>query len=246
MQQQFGEDDGHIPPDELKDVETGIRQMIQSLLQYQSVRLFLLVFGCVLLAAIVQGGLLGPLIIIVVISMMVFLAQGQATIDRIERWTNAPISPFLRKLLVGNPSDVQVDTVAQEQTKVQPFAEIRTLDDLWLLTPSAFEHVVGDVMQHMDYAHVQVVGKSRDLCVDITARGPRGELVAVQCKRYTKRNVNSDEMQKFIGMIYLHHRAEKGMYFTTSSYTKDARKLGEDNHIELIDGQRLIQIICDL
>jgi restriction system protein len=83
--------------------------------------------------------------------------------------------------------------------------------------------------------------------VDITAQGPHGELVAAQCKRYNaKKKGSSDEMQKFIGMIYLHHHADKGMYFTTSSYTKDARKLGEDNHIELIDGQDLIKIIRNL
>jgi restriction endonuclease Mrr len=164
----------------------------------------------------------------------------------VERWVNAPINPLLWKLLVGNPSEVQMDDFVQEQTKVQPFADIRTLDDLRLLTSPAFEQLVGDVMQHMDYAQVQVVGRSRDLCVDITARGPRGEQAAVQCKRYAKRKVNSDEMQKFIGMIYLHHHADKGMYFTTSSYTKDARKLGEDNCIEIIDGHDLIKIIRDL
>ncbi|MBE3560635.1 MAG: restriction endonuclease [Ktedonobacteraceae bacterium] len=98
-------------------------------------------------------------------------------------------------------------------------------------------------MQRMGYRQVEVVGRSRDLCVDIKASGPNREQVAVQCKRYTSRSVNSDEMQKFIGMIYLHHHADKGIYFTTSSYTKEARKLGEGNRIELVDGEGLLKII---
>ncbi len=53
-------------------------------------------------------------------------------------------------------------------------------------------------------------------------------------------------MQTFIGMIYVQHRADRGIYVTTSSYTNAARTLGEENHIELIDGERLIQIIHDL
>jgi hypothetical protein len=160
MQQQFDEEeDGASPSEdneaEKQDIEV-IRQMVQSLLQYHPVRVFLLIFGCILLAAIIQGGLLGPLIIIIVIGAVVFLARGQATIDMIERWMNAPINLLLRKLLIENPSGLQMDDFMQEQTKVQPFADIRILDDLQLLPPPAFEQLVGDVMQRMDYAQVRV------------------------------------------------------------------------------------------
>jgi hypothetical protein len=216
----------------------GARQLVRELLQYPQVRVFLLILGGLLLGAIVQSGLLGPLLVIGVVGIVVWLTRRQLVRD-------ALLSPILEKLLLGDIEGKQ-DYLVEEHAQAQSFACIKTLDDLRLLTPSEFEMLVGDVMQHMGYAQVEVVGRSRDLCVDVKAIGPNGGLVAVQCKRYTKRNVNSDEMQKFIGMIYLHHRADKGMYFTTSSYTKDARKLGEDNRIELIDGERLIKIIRDL
>jgi hypothetical protein len=238
------------PPNEDEEVEqkrfAAIRQPATQLFQYRPMRIFLLMFACILLFAIIQSGLLGWLIVIIVISAILFRTRIPEAIDMLERWMGTPLHPLVRKLLVGNPSEALHPGLEQEQINIQQFPGIRTLDDLRILTPPAFEHLVGEVIRHRNYTEVQVVGKSRDLCVDITARGPHGELVAVQCKRYTTKKVSSDELQKFIGMIYVHHRADRGMYFTTSSYTKDAQKLGENNHIELIDGQGLIKIISDL
>ncbi len=118
-----------------------------------------------------------------------------------------------------------------------------TLDRLYALTPSEFEQVVAKMLERSDYAQVEVVGGSGDLCADIKAIGDQGELVVVQCKRYAaKRRVSSGEMQQFVGMIAVYHHANKGIYVTTSSYTKDARKLGEQSGIELIDGERLVKI----
>ena len=52
-------------------------------------------------------------------------------------------------------------------------------------------------------------------------------------------------MQAFYGMVQ-HHGAQKGMYVSTFSYTKDAHDLGEEHEIELIDGKSLIKIINNL
>jgi restriction system protein len=121
---------------------------------------------------------------------------------------------------------------------------VKTLDRLRLLTPTEFEEVVEIVMRRLDHTQVKRVGGSGDLCVDITAINQDGKQVAVQCKRYAAGNrITSDDMQKFIGMIYMHHRADKGIYVTTSSYTKEARRLGEANGIELIEGEELVKII---
>ena len=102
-------------------------------------------------------------------------------------------------------------------------------------------------MEQWEYSQVTVIGGSGDLCVDIKAIGPDGKQVAVQCKRYAaQKKISSEDMQKFIGMIYVQHRADRGIYVTTSSYTKGARALGENNHIELIDGEDLAKTIGDI
>jgi len=228
MKQQFSEEEQELRDEkEEYQVQTLIFQFLRKLL-HQQPRLWVLfvVSGGTLLAALAQNGLLGPLVLIAVITIVVFLALRHRIIDTVSRPVNV--------------------SVVREHVQRWDFAWVKTLDDLCHLTPYEFEKLVGDVMKYLHYTEVEVVGRSRDLCVDIKAIEPNGEKVAVQCKRYTSRNVNSDEMQKFIGMIYLHHRVEKGMYFTTSSYTKEACKLGKDNRIELIDGIGLVKIIHDL
>jgi restriction system protein len=225
MQQQESEQDRE-PSGEQKGYsfqEIG-QYLLRILKEYPPARVFLLMLGTILLAAITQNGLLAPFLMIVVVGGIIFLARRYSVISTITRQTDDPV--------------VEQDHLVEEQ--------VMTLERLRALTPGKFEELVGMVMERLGYSQVKVVGGSYDLCVDITAFGSNGEQIAVQCKRYTSKNVSSDEMQKFIGMIYMHHRANKGMYFTTSSYTKDAQMLGKKNRIELIDGEQLVKIIRGL
>jgi restriction endonuclease Mrr len=43
-------------------------------------------------------------------------------------------------------------------------------------------------------------------------------------------------------MVFAFHKADKGIFITTSSFTKQAIKLGENLHIELINGEKLCQL----
>jgi Restriction endonuclease len=127
----------------------------------------------------------------------------------------------------------------REAIKREAVAQVWTLERLRALTPSGFEQVVAMMLERSSYTQVEVVGGSGDLGVDIKAIGPSGEQVVVQCKRYSAgNNIGSYAMQAFYGMT-LHHRADKGIYVTTSSYTRQARELGEQHGIQLIDGESL-------
>jgi restriction endonuclease Mrr len=44
-------------------------------------------------------------------------------------------------------------------------------------------------------------------------------------------------------MIFMHHRADRGVFVTTSSFTKPAVGLARDQRIELIDGRRLVTLL---
>jgi restriction system protein len=47
----------------------------------------------------------------------------------------------------------------------------------------------------------------------------------VQCKRYTPGNhIGSRTMQTFIGMAYVHHKADRAIFVTTSTYTDEAQE----------------------
>jgi len=130
----------------------------------------------------------------------------------------------------------------EEQQRKERLAVVKTLGDLLVLSASEFEHRVADLFVLDGYSNVQTTGGSGDLMADITCTSPEGGKVVVQCKRYARdHNVSSPEIQKFAGMVYAYHKADKGILITTSSFTKPAIELGKALHIELIDGERLCQ-----
>ena len=239
MQQFSKEDNRPLHPvdetpsffEEEKDVDDVdlVQELIQCLRQsFQGPRawVFLLTLAGAVFAFLVQTGLIWPLLFFLVVGGLVFFHIAQQ-----------------HTILL--PESEQSLTEPQKQ-KEGLLAQIKTLDDIQLLTGRQFELLVADLMKHQGYSDVQVVGRSRDLCVDIKAIGCKGEQVAVQCKRYTAtKKIVSRDMQAFYGMVQ-HHGVQRGMYVTTSSYTKDARELAEIHSIELIDGVGLTKIIDNL
>src|SRR6266851_3697207 len=130
----------------------------------------------------------------------------------------------------------------EEQQRKERLAMVKTLGDLLVLSASEFEQRVADLFVLVGYSNVQTTGGSGDLMADIICTSPHGEKVVVQCKRYVRdHNVSSPEIQKFAGMVYVYHKADKGIFITTSLFTGPAIELGKTLHIELIDGEKLCQ-----
>lgn len=124
---------------------------------------------------------------------------------------------------------------------------VRELRTLLLLTPQAFEAAVADLLTETGYTKVKVSGGPGDLAADITCRDPEGRQVIVQCKQYgAGRTVGSKEIQQFIGMAFTHHKADRGVYVTTAAYTAPAIALARRHEIELIDGDRLAELLLEL
>lgn len=116
----------------------------------------------------------------------------------------------------------------------------QTLGDFLTLTPSAFEEAVAALLRANGFRRVRTVGGAGDLAADITATAPDGQRTIVQCKRFGPgRAVGSRDMQGFLGMTVLHHRA-RGIFVTTSHYTAAAYDLGRRHGIQLIDGECLV------
>ncbi len=120
-----------------------------------------------------------------------------------------------------------------------------TLARLRSMSPKEFEHAIADLLVSLGYKDVKVVGGSGDLAVDITARKDKYKVV-VQCKRYTSKKVGSPELQMFIGMMLTEYKADKGIFVTTSSFTRDAVRLAERHRVELWDGNRLADMLITL
>jgi hypothetical protein len=122
------------------------------------------------------------------------------------------------------------------------------LQDLLGLSPRDFEEAVAAIIRELGGRQVRVTGRSGDLSVDITFRDGDGKAVAVQCKRYTPPNrVGSVEIQQFIGMAKLHHKADAAIYVTTSDYTRGALQLAtQHKDLTLINGLALAEMLANV
>lgn len=119
-------------------------------------------------------------------------------------------------------------------------------------SPSFFEHLVVDLLVHMGYGGsfseaAQVVGKSGDEGIDgIIKEDKLGlDTIYIQAKRW-KGVVGRPEIQKFAGAL-LGQKASKGVFITTSSFTKEAEEYASsvDRKVVLIDGQKLASLMIE-
>jgi len=116
--------------------------------------------------------------------------------------------------------------------------------------PDFFERLVVDVLIKMGYGGSrkeagQAIGKVSDGGIDgIIKEDKLGlDIIYIQAKRW-EGVVGRPEIQKFAGALQ-GQRARKGIFITTSNFTKDALSYVEniDTKIILIDGQRLAELM---
>jgi len=122
-----------------------------------------------------------------------------------------------------------------------------TLENLKSMSPKEFEYTTAEILRRLGYKDVKVIGSSGDLGVDILAYKD-GKKVAVQCKKYITKKVTSPEIQLFIGMMVTEYKADKGLYVTTSYYTRDAYRLAmkHKDKLEIWTGRTLAEILLRL
>jgi len=119
-------------------------------------------------------------------------------------------------------------------------------------SPSFFERLVVDLLVKMGYGGTrkdagQAIGKSGDEGIDGIIKEDRLglDIIYIQAKKW-EGNVSRPEIQKFAGALQ-GHRAKKGIFITTSNYTKEAIDYVSkiDTKIILIDGPTLVNLMID-
>jgi len=126
------------------------------------------------------------------------------------------------------------------------------LDVLTNLKPDAFERLTKRLLLACNFTDVEVTGKTGDGGIDGTATAKINDLlgfsVVFQCKRYAQGNsVSNREIQAFRGSLMT--RADRGLFVTTSRFTKSARAeavRGGAVPIDLMDGEMLIDKLKEL
>ena len=133
--------------------------------------------------------------------------------------------------------------------EIQNNLEVEILQKIKDNPPEFFEQLVLDLLVEMGYggsrADAEAVGRVSDGGIDgIIKEDPLGlDRVYVQAKRWEP-NVSRPVVQAFAGALQ-GLRAQKGIFITTSNFSKHAREYVEtiDSTVVLIDGDQLVQLM---
>ncbi len=176
----------------------------------------------------------------------VFLEAREKSIEKDEETSS--IEPLTD--ILGNNTPDEVMRSASRALNATLGNDI--LDRLRLSKPAFFERVVVQLLLAMGYGGTlaqagKAIGKSGDNGVDgVIDQDTLGlDRVYVQAKRYAEDvTVGAGDIRDFFGSLDM-HKATKGLFVTTSSFTKSATETAEKlgKRIVLIDGRDLTKLM---
>lgn len=153
-----------------------------------------------------------------------------------------------------------IDTQTPEEKLEKSYLQIRNslatdiLEKVIGLSPSRFEKLVVELLVKMGYGgSIQDAGKAMGKVGDEGIDGIIKEdklgldIIYIKAKRWKPGNViGRPELHKFVGAL-AGQGAKKGIFITTSNFTKDALEYQPKNEtkIVLIDGEQLAQLMID-
>ena len=153
------------------------------------------------------------------------------------------------------PDEVQAEV---PETPQETFARVYAIineqlaDDLLAevlnQTPAFFEQLVVDLMKAMNYGEGFVTKYSGDDGIDgIIHEDQLGfNLIYIQAKRWKPDvTIGKPELQKFAGAMMGPPRVEKGLFITTAKFSPKARDFANAQHIILVDGKRLTELMIE-
>ena len=136
------------------------------------------------------------------------------------------------------------EEVTEEVENAEEWKE-QLLNVLYNITPAAFERLAQRLLRESGFFQVEVTGKSGDGGIDgkgiVRVSGLLSFHVIFQCKRY-RGSITPSQIRDFRGAMQ--GRADKGLFITTGTFTREAIKEATRDGappIDLIDGE----ILCD-
>jgi len=153
---------------------------------------------------------------------------------------------------VGSDEESPEDALSSAYISLRGSLESEILSAVMEASPTFFERLVVDLLVKMGYGGNRLdagkaLGKSGDGGIDgIIKEDQLGlDVIYIQAKRW-EGTVGRPEIQKFAGALQ-GQRAKKGVFITTSNYSKGAIEYAGniDSKIILIDGDRLSGLLAD-
>jgi restriction system protein len=147
---------------------------------------------------------------------------------------------------IKEPDEIE----GQKGKETQILWQQQLLDTIKKLSPAEFERLCQRVLREAGFIKVNVTGKTGDGGIDgegiVKIGGFLSFRVIFQCKRY-QGSVSSKLIREFKGTMV--GRADKGLFITTGTFTRDAKAEATrdgSTPIDLVDGEELVQKMKEL
>lgn len=167
---------------------------------------------------------------------------GAETIDEKE------VVQFVREKLKNRRQTVDEEKI--EESGIEQSWRDELLQTLLKMDATAFERLIKRMLRESGFIQVEVTGRSGDRGIDgkgiMRLSGLLSFHVIFQCKRY-RDSVTPNLVRDFRGAMV--GRADKGLFITTGTFTKEAiREATRDGApaIDLIDGEQLMDKLKEL
>ena len=137
-----------------------------------------------------------------------------------------------------------------EETTIELDWQSEMLELLLGMDPAQFERLCQRVLRELGFVNVEVTGRSGDGGIDgkgvLRIGGVLSFHLLFQCKRY-RGSISPSQIRDFRGSLV--GRADKGLFITTGTFTREATREAQRDGaspIDLIDGTQLMDIMKGL
>lgn len=142
------------------------------------------------------------------------------------------------------------DTFAEAFEKMNDNLADEILDEVMRISPVAFEKMILDLLAKMGYGAFENAGRTTSITGDegidgIIMEDKLGfDLIYIQAKKWDRdKTVGRPEIQSFVGAIA--GKGGKGLFVTTAKFSSHAIAYVQTQHIILIDGRKLANLMME-
>ncbi|RKY36920.1 MAG: hypothetical protein DRP72_03620 [Candidatus Omnitrophota bacterium] len=117
------------------------------------------------------------------------------------------------------------------------------LDTINSMNGYEFENLIGELLKKMEFT-IKQTQKTADGGIDIFVYSNEpitGGTYIIQCKRHNS-PISEPVIRELYGVV-ISEKANKGILITNSTFTKTAEKFAKDKPLELINGNKLIDLL---
>lgn len=159
-----------------------------------------------------------------------------------------PISPPDTPVIVEDTQETPQEALERAYALINDQLADDLLTEVLQQSPAFFEQLVVDLMKAMNYGEGFVTKYSGDDGIDGIIHEDRlgFNLIYIQAKRWKPDiTIGKPELQKFAGAMMGPPKVEKGLFITTAKFSPKAQEFANAQHIILVDGKRLTDLMIE-